>query len=57
MAYLGLKTAVSDALFVDILQACGIRVGSKEPYVLGRTERAEHIWRVICCPISSDNPL
>ena len=57
MVYLGPKTAVGDALFVDILQACGIRIGIKEPCVLGHTERAEHIWRVICCPIGSDNPL
>ena len=57
MVYLGPKTAVGDAIFVAILQACGIRVGGKEPYVLGRTERAEHIWRVVCCPISSDNQL
>ena len=57
MVYLGPKTAVGHAIFVAILQACGIRVGGKEPYVLGRTERAEHIWRVVCCPISSDNQL
>ena len=32
------------------LQACVVRGRSKVPYVLGRTERAEHIWHVICFP-------
>ena len=54
-AYLELEIAVGDALFMDILQTCDVRVGSKDPKVLGRTERAEHIWRVICCPMDSDN--
>ena len=38
---------MGDALFMDILQGCNIRVGSKDPKVFGRTERTESLWRVM----------